>query len=942
MSDSNPPSVKLEDETPSSPELQGDINADKSDSHELSNTEIVEDSNVDHESQDDVISDRSVDNSQYSSFENGTSETNRFTIDNESVDNQLEKGELSYDTDGQNLDHTSNLSEDGTPHRLGTVNAVDENEEAVETTPKLEHSLSSQSSVSSGGGSTRSKKKGKVPVGTSENPIDVTDVVVDHGSLLELYQNDYFDAHMHMYHLYHKKEPGVHEYLVNMLYTKRNNDEISFYLPQLCQLAITKYGKSSLHRFLLDRASGSMHFALQLSWFYQAVLDDQMSKHDRLSQKITQETEMAVVNCKLITPSNFVRTQTDAERLASPNLLDRRLFIKSLNRDVYTDVNSLLVPQMPNSLVHNTFTLSCPNSKVKLKGVHTRLGNPLNLETHPLFDCNDDVFLELQRLMMKQRRLNYFNLLNNFVSLSMEVSMLLTTEPKRDAREPLLRVFASALNEWMLLRRCTVAAYEESFSYTGLSIPLKSISHLNDKTAFQMLRIVENEIKVFFSRKRAPFVFYIEFANLDEDVEAAKEMDKGLTAKNFYVFNSIVQDLLNYEILTPTHIATIKDPLECIRYALGMLPPEKMTAYDDAVLARDEESAQSEIASNGGGNEDEDDKDDGSDGELRRSSSCTQSFTTNKTMLNARTHSTSSKHRGLKDLTPEETRAVIWPETFETKRERIRKASPYGHLKSWQLCAFVIKGGDDLRQENMGHQILRLFSKIFRKAKLPLWLRPIDILVTGSSSGIMEFVHDTCSVDVIKRRFNAESIATVFEKLFADNIYEARKNFIESHAAYSLVSYLLHVKDKHNGNIMLDSKGHAIHIDYGYCLTNSPGNINFEATSFKLTNEYMDVIGGESSDNFAYFRTLVINGLLEARKHVDQIVLLVEMMTSASKMPCFVAGTMYTIEALKDRFMLNLSEETCRRKINEMIYASINNFRAVQYDNFQRLTNGIM
>ncbi len=81
----------------------------------------------------------------------------------------------------------------------------------------------------------------------------------------------------------------------------------------------------------------------------------------------------------------------------------------------------------------------------------------------------------------------------------------------------------------------------------------------------------------------------------------------------------------------------------------------------------------------------------------------------------------------------------------------------------------------------------------------------------------------------------------------------AQRNFAQSLAGYSLVTYFLQIKDRHNGNILLDREGHLVHIDFGFMLTNSPGNFGFEAAPFKLPLEYVEVLGGIDSDGSENF-----------------------------------------------------------------------------------------
>jgi phosphatidylinositol 4-kinase B len=86
-------------------------------------------------------------------------------------------------------------------------------------------------------------------------------------------------------------------------------------------------------------------------------------------------------------------------------------------------------------------------------------------------------------------------------------------------------------------------------------------------------------------------------------------------------------------------------------------------------------------------------------------------------------------------------------------------------------------------------------------------------------------------------------------------------------AGYAVVCYLLQIKDRHNGNILLDNEGHIVHIDWGFVFMSSPGkNLNFEAAPFKLTSEFVQLMGGSRSSSFRRFRRLTARAFLELRK----------------------------------------------------------------------------
>ncbi|KAJ6991158.1 phosphatidylinositol 4-kinase beta 1-like [Populus alba x Populus x berolinensis] len=287
-------------------------------------------------------------------------------------------------------------------------------------------------------------------------------------------------------------------------------------------------------------------------------------------------------------------------------------------------------------------------------------------------------------------------------------------------------------------------------------------------------------------------------------------------------------------------------------------------------------------------------------------------------------------------------------ELWEVKKERIRKASLYGKLPGWDLRSVIVKSGDDCRQEHLAVQLISHFYDIFQEAGLPLWLRPYEVLCTSSYTALIETIPDTASIHSIKSRYpNVTSLRDFFVAKFGENSPSfklAQRNFVESMAGYSLVCYLLQVKDRHNGNLLMDEDGHIIHIDFGFMLSNSPGGVNFESAPFKLTRELLEVMDSDAegipSEFFDYFKVLCIQGFLTCRKHAERIILLVEMLQD-SGFPCFKGGPR-TIQNLRKRYHLSLTEEQCVSLVLSLISSSLDAWRTRQYDYYQRVLNGIL
>ncbi|KAJ7063322.1 kinase-like protein [Mycena amicta] len=309
-----------------------------------------------------------------------------------------------------------------------------------------------------------------------------------------------------------------------------------------------------------------------------------------------------------------------------------------------------------------------------------------------------------------------------------------------------------------------------------------------------------------------------------------------------------------------------------------------------------------------------------------------------------------------RELNKADPSAVVFSESWAAKKSRIRQGSPYGHLANWDCISVIVKTGADLRQEQLAVSLIREIQRIWEEENCTCWVRYFRIMITGATSALVETITDAVSIHSIKKAEYARRLAEGrlghvtlldhFANTYGDpssaKFARAQRHFVKSLAGYSVVTYLLQVKDRHNGNILLDRDGRLVHIDFGFILSQSPGNIGFEAAPFKLPLEYVEVLGGVDGPMYLEFRRLFREGFEAVRKHGDRIITLVELMQKDSTLPCFAAFGEQTANQLRDRLQPAMTHSLVGEYIDRLIDTSLGSNWTRLYDSYQYYSQSIL
>lgn len=264
----------------------------------------------------------------------------------------------------------------------------------------------------------------------------------------------------------------------------------------------------------------------------------------------------------------------------------------------------------------------------------------------------------------------------------------------------------------------------------------------------------------------------------------------------------------------------------------------------------------------------------------------------------------------------------------------------------------IFKDGDDLRQDMLILQILRIMESIWETESLDLCLLPYGCISTGNKIGMIKIVKDATTIANIQQSVVGSTGAFKDEILYQwlrdkcvseDKFQQAVERFLLSCGGYCVATYVLGIGDRHNDNIMITESGNLFHIDFGHILGNYKSfmGISREWVPFVLTPDFLYVMGTsgkKSSPNFQKFQDVCVKAYLALRHHTNLLIILFSMMLMTG-MPQLTSRE--DIDYIREALTVGCSEDKAQRHLLDQIEICREKGWMVQVNWFVHLVLGI-
>ncbi|VDN97214.1 unnamed protein product [Rodentolepis nana] len=235
---------------------------------------------------------------------------------------------------------------------------------------------------------------------------------------------------------------------------------------------------------------------------------------------------------------------------------------------------------------------------------------------------------------------------------------------------------------------------------------------------------------------------------------------------------------------------------------------------------------------------------------------------------------------------------------------------------SGEVYLVIFKTGDDLRQDQLVLQMLRLMDVVLKKESFDLHLTPYRVLPASCRHGFIEFVRGVPIAEVSRQE---GSIAKYLQNCNRSPTIPKHvlETYMRSCAGYCVITYLLGVGDRHLENILLTEEGKLFHIDFSFIFGNDP---KMMAPNVRLTKDMIETMGGTKTELFKSFLNSGYTAFLNLRGHANVFMAILSLVQDAG-IGDIARDPQKSFDFIKERFLLDkpgeeASQRFCKRVLD--------------------------
>ena len=173
---------------------------------------------------------------------------------------------------------------------------------------------------------------------------------------------------------------------------------------------------------------------------------------------------------------------------------------------------------------------------------------------------------------------------------------------------------------------------------------------------------------------------------------------------------------------------------------------------------------------------------------------------------------------------------------------------------------------DDVRIDYVVMSIIQVIDRILKEElHRDFGIMTYPVIPLGKNRGAIVTVAGSTTLFDIKYVQNKTLLVWIMNHNPAKTVQEIRRNFVYSCAAFSVITYLLGVGDRHLKNLMITEDGRLFHIDYTYLMGKDP---QFLLPEIRVTPDMIEVMGTEDSIDYEHFKTCCHTIYNVLRRHI--------------------------------------------------------------------------